>query len=210
MKSLGQKKPKYSNEAWVDKGLFRDQVKLFLPQVEDARCSVQTKICGLPLGTARAAEESAAAKALSFLESNFKINIVDKDYDDRVYATKQHIFIARVLSKFLDVLIRIKKDLKGMQNNIHSGVDMFCGCAKNAGVTRSNAEVAAMEFCAYGVSKVHVECRRSYEVVAQKINQLQKYREALAELEEQWWNQENCAAMRTSLVAHVYLVVALQ
>lgn len=68
-----------------------------------ARCGGKTKIRGLELGTAMEAEESAAEKALTLLESSFKLTIVDKNYAERIDAKEQHLFITNVLRNFLDL-----------------------------------------------------------------------------------------------------------
>lgn len=128
-----------------------------LPTILEAGCDGETRLRGIELSTAFGAEESAASKALSFLESNL-------NYTERVYAKEKHMLISKVLRCLLGAAERIKKEWFSTVEYINEGDGIFGG-----GVGRYNAgphsatKVAASNFGSGGIAKAHEDCVCGYE-----------------------------------------------
>jgi hypothetical protein len=175
---IGLPKAEYSNEVLFKCGLFRGEVIIQLPKVEEARCGGRTKFHGIDLFTAAEAEEDAAGKALRFLETKLKLVIVDKNYADRVEAKNNHVFRTRLLENFLGVAERIKKQWAHMNEYLNGAVHVFAG----EGVLISADQVAARKFVFDGFVKVADDCNSRYEASCSKIKDMYKYYPKVAKL----------------------------
>lgn len=182
-KIVGLPDPKYSNEVFFQAGLFCGYVNLVLPTIMEAGCGGETYIRGVELSNAFSAEESAAEKALSFLESNLKLTIVDLNYSERIYAIEKDKLLTKLRTCLVDAASRIKKDWSSMVECIHDGVDIFGGGAGSyPGGSHSAARVAAIEFCSEGLAKAHEDCVQGYEAVVAKIKSSSQFYPSLSEL----------------------------
>lgn len=175
----GLRAAEYSNEP-LSGGKFTGEVMIELPEIQDARCGGRTKFHGGMCLSAAEAEEAAAHKALSFMESKLKLTIVDMNYADKVEAQATHYSMVNLLRNMIRLAGNIEEDWSNMNDYLDAGADMFGGQTMMTTLS-SNAVVAAMKFCEEAMAKLRADSVRSYKAAADKMQQLKKYYPSNAE-----------------------------
>jgi hypothetical protein len=173
LRQLGLRAAEYINEP-ANSGEFTGEVMIQLPDIEDARCGGRTKFRGRLCLSAAEAEEAAAYKALSFMESKLKLTIVDLNYPDKVEAQATHQSMVQLLRNMIRLAGDVEKDWSNMNDYIDAGANMFGDQTLSTSIP-SAAVGAAMKFCEESIVRLCGESLRSFKDAADKMHNLKKY-----------------------------------
>ncbi|KAL6610747.1 hypothetical protein ACP70R_040716 [Stipagrostis hirtigluma subsp. patula] len=161
--------PEYKNKLYTDRYMFRGYVIVDLAEVERVNCSGRIEIKGDRVKeTSMLAEEHAAGNAIRFLESKYKLQVKDLNYEERVLAKGRAEHLASLEWKFKEIGDQVILKWSNMVEYLKATYEMYAFPI----ITVTDAPKRAMDFCANGILKLHQEAMEAMKVASASVKEM--------------------------------------